>query len=60
MRKERISWLCHELRIPEEEQDDFSRFAQSCIYSDTNDEYVFGTSNFFEIIGQWAYGGIQV
>ena len=60
VRKERISWLCHELRIPEEEQDDFSRFAQSCIYSDTNDQYVFGSGNFFDIIGQWAYGGIQV
>ncbi len=60
VRKERISWLCHELRIPEQEQEDFSRFAQSCIFSDTNDQYVFGSGNFFDIIGQWAYGGIQV
>lgn len=52
----RMEWLCHELRVPEASQEDFTRFAQSCITNTqpTSDTTVFNYGNFFSLFENWA------
>ncbi len=60
IRKGRIQWLCNELRIPGDVQEDFSRFAESCMapLGENPNKYAFAYSNLTSIISNWCGAGI--